>query len=368
MREKKKFLSLILMFGLFLGVFTLSWPYTASCAEVIQIKAANVHPMGHRLIKDAFELWSNEITKRTNGKVKFTWFHANTLVNMAQTYDGLQKGLTDVVTLATFMHPQYFPVTDLLHSPFIVDSSPHAADVAWEMYQTMPEMKKEYSQFKILGFFSTDVANFIFAKGPVVKKMEDLKNRKVLTTSPTGVAILRSLGATPQFIKNEDVYLSLQRGMGDGVLYPIAPARSWKLVELARYYTMADVGLGMWALAMRMETWQKLPPDVQKVFEELTPSAARLFAKTLDNEGNWVIEDLKKRGDEVYYLPPQERERWRQACKPIYDDWMKKAAAKGLNGQAILDKALTISEKWRKNPSPVDEWWKQGRMGLKEDK
>jgi TRAP-type transport system periplasmic protein len=365
MKNLGKFAGMLMM-GLFLvSTWFLIIPGATLGQEVIQLKAAALHPAAHRLTKDAYELWGNEISKRTHGKVKITWFPGGTLAKTDQLYEAMVGGLADISVIAAYVYPHIFPIDNILSLPFIVDSPVHAADVGWEMYQTIPEFKKELSKFKVLGFFSTDVSNLALAKPPLIKSLEDLKGRQIIVGSPAGVDILRLLGGVAQFQKTEDMYLSLQRKMADGVLFPNAPLRSFKLVELTRYYTIMNVAVGPFIVGMRQETWQKLPPDVQKAFEETGPSFSRLCAHTLNNEGLWVLEELKKRGDEFYYLPQQQRVQWREATKPFYAKWAKTLDDKGLKGQAIIDKVLTISDKAREHPSGVDDWWKQGRMGKK---
>ena len=44
-------------------------PISALATDVIEIKAATWHPVTHRLTDDAFKLYGQEISKRSNGKV-----------------------------------------------------------------------------------------------------------------------------------------------------------------------------------------------------------------------------------------------------------------------------------------------------------
>ncbi|MBI4767060.1 MAG: TRAP transporter substrate-binding protein DctP [Deltaproteobacteria bacterium] len=365
MRSKKDCLAIIAIVVFLFGTIAFLFPKPAVCQEVIELKAANLHPATHRLNKDAYELWANEVNKLTKGKVKITWFSGGTLAKADQLYDAMISGLTDISVVPIYAFPHIFPLADLLTHPFMVDGSVHLSDTAWEMYQTIPEFKQEFSKIKVLGFFGTDTTNLALTKPPLVKTLADLKGRKIIGAAAASVETLRILGAAPQFQKSEDIYLSLQRGMADGVIFPNAPLRSFKIVELARYYTILKLGAGPFVAAMRLETWQKLPPDVQKVFNDTGLSFSRLCAHTLENEGLWVIEELKKRGDQFYEFSQQERETWRKATQPQYDRWIAKIKEKNINGQALLNKALAIAEKARKKPSPIDEWWKQGRMGMK---
>jgi TRAP-type transport system periplasmic protein len=365
MRSKKNCLAIVAMVVFLLGTIAFGVPRPAVCQEVIELKAATAHYATHRLIKDAYELWASEVNKRTNGKVKITWFPGGTLAKSDQLYDAMISGLADISMVPIYMYPHIFPIADLLTHPFMVDSSPHLSDTAWEMYQTIPEFKQEFSKMKVFGFFGTDISNLALVKPPLVKTLADLKGRKIIGGAAATVETLRLLGASPQFQKTEDIYLSLQRGMADGVIFPNAPLRSQKIVELTKYYTIMKIGAGPFVAAMRLETWLKLPPDVQKVFNDTGLSFSRLCAHTLANEGIWVMEELKKRGDQFYEFSQKERETWRKETQPQYDRWVEKLKEKNINGQAILKKALTIAEKARKNPSPSDEWWKQGRMGMK---
>jgi hypothetical protein len=70
-------------------------------AKVITIKAASPYPTNHYLTTDAFQLYGNEIEKRTHGKVKFKWFHAATIAPWPQSYDAVANGLCDFGVGAT---------------------------------------------------------------------------------------------------------------------------------------------------------------------------------------------------------------------------------------------------------------------------
>jgi len=323
--------------------------------------------MGHRLTTDAFLWWGKEVEKRTNGQVKFRWYPGGTLIKGRDSADGLMKGMVDfcIVGLAA---KHYFPVTNLILLPFVVDSPIHASEVLWQMYQTMPEMRKEYdkAKFKTFGFFGSGMQEFIWRSGLKVlpKKLEDLKGLKIGCQFPAMKSLVDTLGGTAQMIKTADMYMALQRGMIDGTVWPLAPARSWKIIEVCNQYTMTNAFCAPQGFFMRRDFWEKLPPDVQKIFEDLTPSAGFLAAATLQNETIWVENELKARGDKFYYLSREEKKIWMEKSKPIYDAYIKELNEKGFDGKALFEKMLAISDKLRKNPmSPSKGWW--GRAGKK---
>jgi TRAP-type C4-dicarboxylate transport system substrate-binding protein len=339
-----------------------------SAEEVINLKAAVPHVVAHRLTRDSYQLFGEEIEKRTKGKVKFTWFIGDSLVDLTQSYESLQAGKVDVCVILTFVYLDLFPISDGIGMPFAVQGAAHAADVGWKMYETMPEMQAEMKDIKFLGLFSSDEVNLSFTNGKLVKTLDEMKDLRVIVNTRPLAQLAKLLGMRPQPVGLMDVYEALRGGMAEAAFFPNAPLRSFRIAELTNSHVMANFLVYPMILAMRLDTWKKLPPDVQEVFDELTPSWARLCGHTLTNEGKWVIEDLEKRGDQFYTPPPEEAARWKQAVLPIYEAWIAKLNCKGLNGQSICERMQAIAEQTKVQDSPEDEWWKQGRIGKKTKK
>jgi TRAP-type C4-dicarboxylate transport system substrate-binding protein len=358
--KSKRSLVVFLSFVVLLTFFV--FPISTPAQDVIEIKANTFHPVGHRLTEDAFKWYGNEIEKRTNGKVKFKWFLGASLVPQFKTYDAIKSGICDWGYIITSLNPNEFVITDAINLPFMADSSAHAAAIGWKMYQKFPELNKEYDKVKLLFFYST-AAVHVHTKGPAPKKLEDLKGLRLGTPGPPLVKIFKLLGAAAQQMQAFDLYTALQRGMIDGIIFPEAPLRSYKLTDVVGHHTLMSIGVDVFATMMNLNTWKSLPPDVKKVFEDISKSAGALFGATITNESEWVIEELKQRGDEFYYLPDDEKDRWRKILRPVYDGWVERVNRRGLNGKEMLETIMAISNETRKNPYKPDSWW--GRAGRK---
>ncbi len=338
-------------------------PPSALAEDVIVIKAATMLPMKHRLTEDAFLQYGREIEKRTKGKVKFKWFLAGSLVQFAQAKEAVTTGLVDMVMfMPVWANESLYPVTTGLDLPFMADSAAHCALAYYKAYQEIPEMRKEYADVKPLGFSATAIAN-IASKGPPAKTLADLKGLKIYTGSKITIEMLGLWGASVRTLKLQDVYMAIQRGMVDAVYFPDAPLRAFKLVDLLSNHTMGQFSLGAQFYAMNLKKWKSLPPDVQKVFNDLTLSAGCLAGATMTNESHWVVDELKKRGDTFYYLPPDEKAKWAAKLDPIYKAYIANLNKRGMNGQAIFNKMKEIVEQTRQNPYKPDPWW--GRAGRK---
>lgn len=349
--------------GLVLTLVFYILPSLALAEAVIEIKAATMHPMKHRLTDDAFKRYGQEIEKRTKGKVRFKWFLAGSLVQWSKAKEAVTTGLVDMVlVMPVWARLSLYPVTTGLGLPFMFDSPLHYSLAYYKAYHEIPEMRTEYADVKPLGFTSSAMID-IASKGSPPKTLADMKGLKIWARSATSIEMLKLLGASPRKTKVQDIYMSVQRGMVDAIYFPIAPMRSFKLIELLSNHTIGNFSAGPQFYAMNLKKWNSLPPDVQKVFDDLTLSAGCLAGATLTNEDKWVVEELKKRGDTFYYLPPEEKARWVKKTKPVYDAYIADLNKRGMNGQAIFNKLKEAAEWARQNPYQADDWW--GRAGRK---
>jgi len=333
-------------------------------AEAIKLKAATIFPMKHPLVTDAFNLYDKELTKRTNGQVKITWYHASTLVKAHQAYKALETGVVDMSFIPVSGMPQYFPVSVGYGLPFMSESPRHSIEIGFKMWEQIPEMKEEWSKVKLLVLYSSDVSNLALREKQV-KSLEDLQGMRIGTVWATVLKIVKHLPCAAVQMTPEDIYMSLQRKLADGAMLPNAALWPWKVTEVTKYHTIGNFAVMPAAWAMSKRTYEKLPPDIRKVFDEINPSFGRLFGLTSHNAGQWVLGALKKRGDVFDHLSPEEIAKWKKVMKPLYDEYVESLNKKGYDGQAIFEKLQAILEETKKNPyDKIDEWWKQGRMGV----
>ena len=333
-------------------------------AKKIKMKASTWVPEKHALTTDCFGLWTKEIERRTKGQVEITWYHGSTLIKANQTYEALKSGVVDISMIPIARYTHQFPVTAGIGLPFMTDGPVHAAEIGIEMMKQIPEMKKEWSEIKFLCANSTDVNNISLVEKQV-KTFEDLKGLRLGACWANVLKMFKLLPCAAVQVPPEDMYMSLQRKTVDGILFPNAALRAFKTTELTRSYTIGNFVVMPLGLAMSKKSYQNLPPEVQKVFDELAPSVGRLFSLVAYNEGAWVFDALKDRGDIFNHLSREEITKWKKPLKPVYDEYIKRLNAKGYDGQAIFDKLQSISDQTRKDSYPIDEWWKGGKMGKK---
>ncbi len=97
--------------------------------------------------------------------------------------------------------------------------------------------------------------------------------------------------------------------------------RDFKHAELCRYVTMTDTVIYPFAVVMNMDSWNSLPEDVRKVFEDMGGEQSAWTGACMD--------DHVKKSVEFTELPKEEKARWDNLLALIVDEWIRDAKACG---------------------------------------
>src|SRR5215510_7631278 len=95
-----------------------------------------------------------------------------------------------------------------------------------------------------------------------------LKGLKVRSNA-TFDGIVRQLGGTPVNMSPADAYSAMQKGVLDGITFPVFASSDYKLYEVGKYMTRPVFGLSNVLLMMNTRKLQSLSPELQRIlFEE----------------------------------------------------------------------------------------------------
>jgi TRAP-type transport system periplasmic protein len=313
----------------------------------LELKFAHFLAPNHFLVVDGFEPWAKAIEQRTGGRVKVTFYPAQSLCKAKDDYDAAVTGITDIAWHSVAYTPGRFPLTEVFFLPFLGSMTAEKANnVYQDLYKKFPEMQKEYSEVKVLWFHIGSSAGLLSAKKPI-RKLEDLKKLLVRAVGPNAI-VAEALDATPVSISAPDTYLALQKGTVDAAFIPTEALISFKLSEVVNYLTVGgESGFGPYITVMNLKVWNSLPPDIQKIIDEESAKVSFLNSRGWDQQEQAAI-DLMKRtpGKEVTYLSREELARWRAKVKPLYEKWIAAQEAKGLPAKKFFEEASNLFQKY----------------------
>ncbi len=307
---------------------------SSAWAKVYHFNYATFMPPTHHQSK-LTEAWCKEIEKRTNGRVKFTYYPAGTLVKAAQIYDGIITGRVDVGTSCLLYTRGRFPLMDVINLPFGNPSGEFATAIINEIYDKFKP--KELSDTQIMYLYAHG-PGLIHTRNKPVHRLEDLKGLKI--RSPGSVAeMLKALGASPLSMPIPEVYQALQRGVVDGAVYPIEGNKAWKFAEVVKYsivcYPIAySVGF---FVAMNKEKWNELPNDIKKIILEVNREWIIKHGKDWDRADYEGLRYTLAHGNRIIGISPKEAKRWKKRIKVVFDKYVQSTEKKGLPGKKVLN-------------------------------
>ncbi len=320
-----------LLFVFFAATCLAFLPAMASAQKAISLNYSNFFPAPHKNSIVA-QQWCKEVEKRAGGKVKITYFPGGTLTPAAQTYDNVVKGIADIGESCFAYTRGKFPMMETLDLPLGYKSGVAATNLTNAFYQKY--QPKELSEVKVL-WLHAHGPGILHSKVPVTK-LEQLKGMKIRATG-LAAKVVMALGAAPVGTTMPETYDALRTGVAEGAMAPVESLQGWKWGEVIKSTTQ-DFGAAYTTamfVVMNKNKWNALPPDVQKVFEEVSKEWVVKQGKVWDEIDKEGYAYSKARGNKVIALSPAEDAKWAKAVKPLLDEQVKNLKSKGLPADAV---------------------------------
>jgi TRAP-type C4-dicarboxylate transport system substrate-binding protein len=334
----KKQLAFLTILALVIGV-VLAGP---AAAQTTNLTYSIFFPPSHGQCKAAMS-WAKEIEKRTNGQVAIQIFPTGTLTKPQQCYDGVVNGISDI-GMSVFAYTRgRFPVMEALDLPLGYPSgkvATRAANAYYKKYQ--PE---ELKDVKVL-YLHGHGPGLLHTQKPV-RTIEDMQGLKIRSTG-LSARIVKSLGGVAVAMPQNAAYEALQKGVVEGTFAPMETLKGWKQAEVIKYTTDSRA-IGYTTamyVVMNRGKWEKLPADIQKIFEEVSQEWIDVHGEQWDKDDAAGREYTLSLGNQILELSDEETARWEKAVQPIMDDYAAAVSAKGLDGAAYVStvKELIKSE------------------------
>jgi TRAP-type C4-dicarboxylate transport system substrate-binding protein len=313
---------------------------TRADARPIQLSYANFPP-ATTFPCVQMERWKQEVEKRTNGKVVINTFPGGTLLGAKNMMDGVIAGQADIGNLCMAYQPGRFMLTNATSLPLGISDAHTGSKVLWDLYKQY--QPRAFAKVKVLTMFTTAPAN-IMSRKPV-RGLADLRGFD-LRASGGAAQILKAWGANQVGMPMSATPEALQKGVVQGLFSSLEVMKDLKFAELCRYVTMTNTVIYPFAVVMNMDTWRSLPKDVQDVMTDLGEEQAVWTGEYMDNHVQESIRWSRKTYQvEFIPIPDSERSEWEQRLKPIEEQWIRAAAAKGLPGEAIVEDIRALIKK-----------------------
>jgi len=284
----------------------------------------------------------------TNGKVQVRVFWGSTLGNAQRgAFETIGQGVADFGNCYVLFNPGGFTLHGGLQLPYTFESSTQAAMAIYELYPKYLRKQYESRGVYMMRASTTQPQHLISSKEPVLK-MDDLKGKKIWAPGGLSQDIVAALGGVPSTVQSSELYTAFQSGVVDLPVMHDAGTKLFRLIEVAKHRTVANLWINPTEFCMNKAMWDKLPKDVRAHMYHW--SALSNLVETIlyfDDESIQAVKEMAAKGIKSHTLPPAEYEKMVKATEPVTQKWIDGMAAKGEPAKQFVDDMRASAAKWK---------------------
>jgi len=289
----------------------------AHAADPIVIKFSHVvaehTPKGQGAL-----LFKKLAEERLPGEVKVEVYPNSSLFGDGKEMEALLMGDVQIIapSLAKFEH--YSKGIQIFDLPFLFDDM-----AAVDRFQKGPAGQELLSTMEDKGITGLGYWHNGLKQLSANKKLLEPKDARGLKFRVQASAVLeeqfKAVRANPRKMSFAEVYQGLQTGVVNGAENPYSNIYSQKMHEVQKYITESNHGLLDYMVITNTKFWGDLPEHVRTelraIMDEVTVEVNK-HAHELNMRDKQSILDAGK--TEILYLTKEQREKWREAMRPVW--------------------------------------------------
>jgi TRAP-type C4-dicarboxylate transport system substrate-binding protein len=293
--------------------------------------------------------WAKKIGVASEGRIRVDIFAAMQLGGSpSDLYDQARDGIADIVWTLPGISPNRFPTVEAVELPFVAGKRAVANARAVQEFADA-SLKDEFRAVLPLCVCAHDQSLIHTAKP--IATLDDLKELKLRPPTRLAGDALKALGASAAFVPLSQVADGFGRKVLDGCVLPWDTAAAAKIHELMKFHaeisTSPTLSTGAYILAMNRAKYAALPGDLKKVMDDASGDAAAAMVGRMWDEQAAAIDDMvRKRGNTVTAIAPEEAVRWRKATEPVVNGWITQVRTRSIDGSKVVDTLRILVAKY----------------------
>ena len=353
----KKFGIIFLAIGL---IFAFSTTGFASEQKAVTLKfAIPGPPTGAKA--QLYKWFAAEITKRTNGEVKFEIFWSGTLLKTRETLKGTSRGIADVAEGSGLFAANEYPHWAALNVIGTSDNEWVIQRASYDAVMNNPDILAEFDKNNLVptvGYCPGAVVFCFKKKSTTMEEMKGLRFRSVGKTFPV---IVKELGMVPVGMPLYDVYESLDKGVINGTFAAMQYAYNLKWGEVAPHWSeiKKSKDTAPSTLVFNKKVWKSFSDKTRSVIMAVTEEYNDRYGRALMEEDQMARKELKAKGVKFYSFSPEAEKNYLKGGRMAAEAWWKKWDSKGGRTKAAFEKFMVYVKKYEKELKEKGYPWKR---------
>ena len=299
---------------------------------------------------ESWRTWADAVTEATDGRVTFTFYYDDTLIDANAEYQQLLSGVADIADVHRYANDG-FNISEVWKSLTSGIPEDAAVDFSYRLYEEFDAISDEFKDVKVLAQgFNGGTMYQLLTVNKEVKQPSDMAGLTIWCEADWN-GFVEKCGATPVNTPFSEVYSSLQKNMYDGMLIPTETLQSCNFAEVCKYCVKLNLS---YASApghlMNMDTWNSLPDDIKEIIdsEEIRSVVEKAnvegFKAAEEGAMEWAEETY---GTKEVVLTDQQHDAFMELVKEANLEKAAELDSKGLPGTEIVEALAKWTAEWK---------------------
>ena len=293
-------------------------------------------PAKHPFNVGMFIPWAKAVERVTNGSVKVK-FTEKSLAPPPKQWNMVSKGIADVAMLANNFEAGRLKLPNIAQLPFGHDEAEKRGVSLWRTHQKYFSQANEYKGMKLMGLWTLSGANFLTDKP--INSLKDLKNYKMWAINGIPNQMMKSLGAVVVSVPGVQMFNVVSKGIVNGSVTSYYPLNTFKLMPYIKNITVIPGGFNSnnFSLLLNEEKWNGLTDAERTAIAGISGETIAINAgKRVDFLDSNAKKQALEKGIKIQTASPEFVAAMNEKLQFVTDNWVKEAAAKGVDGKAAI--------------------------------
>jgi TRAP-type C4-dicarboxylate transport system substrate-binding protein len=328
--------------------------------ETIRLTIASSHSTGLPWVGVMQRLVVPESNRRLEARespyrIRWTEAFGGSLYKYQHTLEAVEIGLTDVGWIGTLWELSKMPLQNLTYyTPFVTSDTRMLYQVMNDLNRQVPALADAWTAQNVRFLGVNGIDTYHLMTNFPLDSVDDLRGRKILAPGPAA-AWLEGTGAVAVDGGLTTYYTQIQTGVADGVLTILSGALPYRIHEVAPHITLVGIGAQVTgAVGVNLDTWNRLPRDVQDVLAELGPEYSEAVAMEVISRYEAGLDAMRADGAVIAELPLDEKRRWLDGLPNIALAWAEATEARGYPAVEALRTYMSAVRE--RGAQPMRDW------------
>lgn len=278
-------------------------------------------PTSYGYLIDPIFSFAEKVKERSNGRVEIEVFHSAQLFGGKEEFGAMERGDIDMTAPLGDYNSGALPELGISSMPFLFPT-PRAFQNSLDagLWDLGINQAMEARGVKVLNVAAGGPYQ-LYGKGFAIRKPEDLKGSKIAVSGSATSRAMELVGASPTAMSSGDLYVALQRGTIDSTARPLITGLGRKLYEVLDNITEVNMSYFETFLAINLDSWNKLPPDLQQIIQKAADERSQEQLVLLEAYMKEAKAIYEKNGVTYHIATPAELSEFQRAVAPVYDWW-----------------------------------------------